>query len=128
VSRPDELADAFAAMSKARVNAVLALADPMTLAQRVRLAELAMQHSLPSMNGLTAYTEAGGLASYWPDSTEMFRRAADFVQRILGGARPSDLPIEQPTKFEMVVNLKTAKVLGLKFSAAILARADRVIE
>jgi putative ABC transport system substrate-binding protein len=80
------------------------------------------------MNGLTAYTEAGGLASYWPDSTEMFRRAADFVQRILGGARPSDLPIEQPTKFEMVVNLKTAKVLGLKFSAAILARADRVIE
>ena len=128
VSRPDELADAFAAMSKARVNAVLALADPMTLAQRVRLAELAMQHSLPSMNGLTAYTEAGGLASYWPDSAEMFRRAADFVQRILGGARAADLPIEQPTKFEMVVNLKTAKALGLRFPAATLARADRVIE
>ena len=87
-----------------------------------------MKHRLPTMNGLSEYVEAGGLASYWPNSVEMFRRAASYVHRILSGARPGDLPIEQPTKFELVVNLKTAKALGVRIPAAVLARADKVIE
>jgi putative ABC transport system substrate-binding protein len=128
VRGPEEFDAAFAAMARERAGAILSLSDPMTFAHRARLAELALKHRLPTMNGLTEYTEAGGLASYWPNSVEMFRRAATYVHRILSGARPGDLPIEQPTKFELVINLKTARTLGLKIPAAVLARADRVIE
>jgi putative ABC transport system substrate-binding protein len=80
------------------------------------------------MNGLIEYTEAGGLVSYWPNSGEMFRRAARYVHEILTGSRPGDLAIEQPAKFELVINLRTAKTLGLRIPSSLLLRADRVIE
>ena len=80
------------------------------------------------MSGLTEYTEAGGLASYWPNTGEMFRSAAVYVHRILGGARPSDLPVEQPKTFEFVINMKTARALGVSIPAPVLHRADRLIE
>ena len=128
VRGPDEFDAAFAAMARERAGAILGLPDPMTFAHRARLADLAAKHRLPTMNGVTAYTEAGGLASYWPDGAEMFRRAAGYVHKILSGARPGDLPIEQPTKFELVINLKTAKRLGLRIPPPVLARADRVLE
>jgi putative ABC transport system substrate-binding protein len=123
-----DLAPAFAAMSAERAGGVLSLADPLTFTHRARVAELALVHRLPTMNGLSEYVDAGGLASYWPNSVELFRRAADYVHRILGGARPSDLPIEQPTKFELVVNMKTAKALGLAIPRSFVLRADRLVE
>jgi putative ABC transport system substrate-binding protein len=124
----DEFDAAFAAMAKERAGAVLGLPDPLTFLHRTRLADLAAKHRLPTMNGLMEYTEAGGLASYWPNSAEMFRRAAFYVHRILSGAQAGDLAIEQPTTFELVVNLKTAKALGLRIPSSLLLRADRVIE
>lgn len=128
VREPDEFDAAFAAMARERAGAVLSLPDPLTFLHRARLADLAARHRLPSMNGLSEYTEAGGLVSYWPNSAEMFRRAASYVHRILTGTRPGDLPIEQPTKFELVINLKTAKMLGLRMPSSLLQRADRLIE
>jgi putative ABC transport system substrate-binding protein len=125
---PDDFTSAFATMSQERVGAVLSLSDPITFSHRARLAELALKHRLPLMSGLAEYTEAGGLASYWPNTPESFRRAAVYVHRILNGARPSELPVEQPSKFELVINLKTAKSLGVTIPAAVLARADRLIE
>jgi putative ABC transport system substrate-binding protein len=119
---------AFAAMAQDRAGAALCLPDPMTFAQRARLAKLALEHRLPTMNGLAEYAEAGGLASYWPNTAEMLRRAASYVGRILAGARAGDLPVEQPTTFELVVNLKTAKALGISIPASVAARADRLIE
>lgn len=115
-------------MARERAGAILGLPDPIPFAQRARLADLAAKHRLPTMNGLTEYTEAGGLVSYWPDGAEMFRRAASYVHRILNGARPGDLPIEQPTKLQLLINLKTAKALGVRIPPAVLARADKVIE
>jgi putative tryptophan/tyrosine transport system substrate-binding protein len=128
VRGPSEFDAAFAAMSRDKANGVLNLSDPMTFTHRARLADLAVKHRLPTMNGVSGYTEAGGLASYWPNDAEMFRRAAAYVDRILRGSRPGDLPIEQPTKFELIINLKTAKVLGLKLPPSLLQRADQVIE
>jgi len=128
VRKPDELDAAFVAMARERADAILSLPDGLTFAHRVRLAALAAKHRLPTMNGLIEYTEAGGLASYWPNSTEMFRRAAGYVHRILSGSRPGDLPIEQPTKFEFVINLKTARALGLTIPSSLRLRADRVID
>jgi len=128
VRRPEEFAAAFASMASDRVGAVLCLPDPMTFAHRKELAEIAKRQLLPTMNGLAEYAVAGGLASYWPNTPEMFRRAASYVGRILAGAHPGDLAIEQPTSFELVINLKTAKALGIRVPASVLARADRVIE
>ena len=128
VRGPAEFDAAFAAMSTDKANGVLNLSDPMTFTHRARLAELAVKHRLPTMNGVIGYTEAGGLASYWPNDAEMFRHAATYVDRILRGARPGDLPVEQPTKFELIINLKTAKALGLTVPPSLLARADQVIE
>jgi putative ABC transport system substrate-binding protein len=128
VTGPDEFDAAVAAVARNRAGAILTLPDPMTLTHRAKLANLAMKYRLPTMNGLAAYTEAGGLVSYWPASVEMFRRAAGYVDKIFKGSQPGDLPIEQPTKFDLVVNLKTAKVLGLTIPAAVLAQADRIIE
>jgi putative ABC transport system substrate-binding protein len=116
----DEFDGAFRAMNRERAQAVLVLADPMTFAHRQRLATLAGKHRLPLMGGLREYAEAGGLMSFWADGEELMRRAASYVDRILKGARPGDLPIEQPTKYELVVNPKTAKALGVAIPQTLL--------
>ena len=127
VRGPHEFDKAFRAMIKERATAVLILADPMTYFHRRRLADLAVKHHLPLMGSLREYAEAGSLMSYWADGPELFRRVASYVDRILKGARPGDLPVEQPTKYELVVNLKTAKALALTIPPALLLRAT-VIE
>ena len=128
VRGPEEFDNAFAAMTRERSGAVLVLADPMTFFHRTRLAALAAKHRLPAMYGLREHTEVGGLMSYWADSADLYRRAAYFVDKILKGAKPADLPVEQPTKFELVINLKTARALGLTIPQSLLLRADEVIE
>jgi putative ABC transport system substrate-binding protein len=128
VRRPDDFGGAFQTMTAERTQAVLLLADPMTFFHRRRLAELAIKHRLPMMGGLPDYAEAGSVMSYWANTADVYRRAASYVDRILKGAKPSDLAIEQPTKFEFVVNLKTAKTLGMRIPQSVLQRADRVIE
>jgi putative ABC transport system substrate-binding protein len=124
---PDELAGAFAAMAKQRVEAVVVVADALFVTHRARLADLEAKYRLPSMHSLRANAEAGGLMSYGPDLVAVWRRAAVFVDRILRGAKPADLPVEQPTKYELVINFKTAKALGLTIPPSVLARADEVI-
>jgi len=129
VRAPQELEAAFMSMTRSRAAALLNLSDPMTVIHRARLAALAIQHRLPSMHGVAGYVEAGGLASYWPNDAAMRKRLATYVVRILGhGAKPSDLPIEQPTQFELLINLKTAKQLGIQVPSSVMARADRTIE
>jgi putative tryptophan/tyrosine transport system substrate-binding protein len=123
-----ELDDAFAAMSKDRADAVVVLADPMIFFYRTRVADLAAKRRLPAMYGVRGHVDAGGLMSYWANQAELYQRVASYVDRILKGAAPGDLPIEQPTKFELVINLKTAKALGLTIPPSLLQRADQVIE
>ena len=125
---PDEFDGAFAAMTKERVGALLVVPDSMFIFHRTRLADLAARSRLPAAYGSKADVEAGGLMSYGPSFRELWRRAATYVDKILKGAKPGDLPIEQPTKFELVINLKTATALGLTIPPALLARADEVIE
>ncbi len=127
VHDPEEFDKAFAAMTRERSGAVLVLADPMTFFYRTRLADLAAKHRLPAIYGLREHTDAGGFMSYWADSADLYRRTASFVDKILRGAKPTDLPVEQPTKFELVINLKTAKALGLTIPQSLLVRADEVI-
>jgi putative ABC transport system substrate-binding protein len=119
---------AFAAMTTKRAGALLVLGDVMFVTHRIRLAALAAKSRLPAMYTLREYVEAGGLMSYGPIASELFRRAATYVDKILKGAKPADLPVEQPTKFELVINLKTAKALGLTIPPSVLVRADQVIE
>jgi len=128
VRTPDAFESAFKTMANTRAQAVLVLADPMTYAYRSRLADLAIAHRLPMMGGLREYAIAGSLMSYWADRGDLYRRVASYVDRILKGANPGDLPIEQPTKFEFVVNLKTARILGIAIPQSVLLRADQVIE
>lgn len=128
VRGPDEFDRAFHAMTAERAQAVLVLADPMASVNRRQLGGLATKQRLPMMGSPTGYAEAGALMSYWADSTDLYRRAASYVDRILKGARPGDLPIEQPTKYELVVSLKTAKAISITVPRALLLRADRVIE
>jgi putative ABC transport system substrate-binding protein len=123
-----ELDRAFASLAGERVGGVLVLADPVFVAQRSRIVELAARARLPAMYGSRDFVEAGGLLSYGPDLDAQFRRAAAFVDRILKGARPEDLPVEQPTRLELAVNLATARALGLTLPPALLARADATIE
>jgi len=125
---PGELEGAFAAMARARVQAVLILGNPIVFAERQRLAELAIKYRLSTMSEIKDVVEAGGLMSYGADFPDLYRRGAIYVDRILKGAKPADLPVEQATKFELVVNLKTAKALGLTIPPSVLARADQVIE
>jgi putative ABC transport system substrate-binding protein len=118
----------FMTMTQERVEAFLDIASPLTYSQRARLAELALEHRLPGMFGLTANAEAGGLMSYAPDINDLHRRAAAYIDKILQGAKPADLPVEQASKFELVINLKTAKELGVEIPPIVLARADELIE
>ena len=121
-------ADMDAAVARAQGGALLVLADPLFFGHRVRIADLALRHRLPSMFIGRPYAEAGGLLSYGILLDEVWTRAAGLVDRILKGAKPGDLPVEQPTKFELVINLKTATALGLTIPPSLLLRADQVIE
>jgi putative ABC transport system substrate-binding protein len=128
VRGPGEFDDAFATMTQQRIGAVIVLADPMLGSHRLRLAELSAKHRLANVSPFREAAENGALLSYGPSLLANFRRAATFVDKILKGAKPGDLPVEQPTRFELVVNLRTAKALGLAIPQAVLARADQVIE
>jgi putative ABC transport system substrate-binding protein len=123
-----ELEGAFAAMGRARTQAVLVLGTAIFLAERQRVAELAIKHRLPTMSNLEDVVAAGGLMSYSPNWDDLYRRGAIYVDKILKGAKPADLPVQQATKFELVINLKTAKALGLTIPPALLGRADEVIQ
>lgn len=123
-----DLDAAFEAILHERAEALLPLVDPLTLSQRSRIVEFAAEHRLPAIYETSDFVDAGGLMSYGPSVLDQFRRAAIYVDRILRGAKPGDLPIEQPTKFDLVINMRTAKALGIKFPESILVRADRVIE
>jgi putative ABC transport system substrate-binding protein len=127
VRDPADLDRAFMAVTSARAGALLTLADGMLLSNRARIIEFAARSRLPAMFPEREFAEAGGLVGYGPDIAWNFRRAAWYVDKILKGAKPADLPIEQPTKFELVINLKTAKQIGLTIPPNVLARADRVI-
>jgi putative ABC transport system substrate-binding protein len=125
---PGEFDAAFVAMAKERAVALLVFGDPMFLLNRGRLADLALKNRLPSMSTQWQWVGAGGLMSYGPSLPELWRRGATYVDKILKGAKPADLPVEQPTKFELVINLKTAKTLGLTIPPSLLQRADEVIQ
>jgi putative ABC transport system substrate-binding protein len=127
----EEFEDAFATMTKERVDAIFVVASSLTGRGRgapMLLAELAMKHRLPSMFGYKASVVAGGLMSYSPNYVELTRLAATYIDKILKGAKPADLPVEQATRFELVINMKTAKALGLTIPPKLLAFANEVIE
>jgi len=125
--RVEDFAPAFEAL-KGRADALYICAEPLMNVNRVRINTLALGMRLPTMYGSREYVEAGGLMSYGANMPDLFRRAADYVDKILRGAKPADLPVEQPTKFDLVINLITAKALGLEVPPTLLARADEVIE
>ena len=127
IRRAENIAPAFEAL-RGRVEALYVCADPLVTTNRVRINTLALAARLPVMHGVREYVEAGGLMSYGPNFPELFRRAADYVDKILRGAKPADIPVEQPTKFDLVINLTTAKALGLTIPETFLVRADEVIE
>jgi len=128
VRGPDEIEHAFAALAKARAQGLIVLPHPVTLTHQTQIVELAAKNRLPAMYPWREFTDSGGLMAYSTNRIEMFQRAATFVDKILKGAKPADLPIEQPTKFEFVINLKTAKTLGLTIPQSLLLRADQVID
>jgi putative ABC transport system substrate-binding protein len=119
---------AFAVLAHERPEALMVVASPLFITHRERLAELAREHRLPAMFGSKENVQAGGLISYSADLTDLHRRAASYIDKILRGAKPDELPVEQASKYEMVINLKTAKALGIPIPASLLARADEVIE
>jgi putative ABC transport system substrate-binding protein len=125
---PQEIDSAFAAITRERAGALVVLADAIFTNQVRQIAELAVKSRLPSIYGLRECVEAGGLMVYSPNTLELERRAATYVDKILKGAKPANLPIEQPTNFDLVINLKTANVLGLTIPPSLLLRADQVIE
>jgi putative ABC transport system substrate-binding protein len=128
VRSPDEIDDALEAAVKARADAVIVVHDPLMIEHRARIGQIALKKRLPTVSAVAILAEAGGVMSYGPDNPALFKRAAVFVDKILKGAKPADLPVEQPTKFELVINLKTAKQIGLTIPPNVLARADRVIK
>jgi len=125
---PPEIDSAFAAMTRERAGALLILPDSIFLSQRSQIAELAVKRRLPSIRQSSAFAEAGGLMSYGANYLDLERRAATFVDKILKGAKPADLPVEQPAKFELVINRRTAKTIGLTIPPSLLQRADQVID
>jgi putative ABC transport system substrate-binding protein len=127
IRRAEDIAPAFEAL-KDRADALYLCPDPLMNTNRTRINILAVGARLPTMHGLRDYVEAGGLMSYGPNFPDLWRRAGDFVDKILRGAKPADIPVEQPTKFDLIINLTTAKALGLDVPPTLLARADEVIE
>ena len=125
---PNDIEGAFATMTQSRAGAFLILGGSMTYVSRQQIADLAVQHRLPGIHLLREYAEAGLLLTYGPNAVAQYRRAATYIDKILKGARPTDLPVEEPTRFELVVNARTAKALGLKIPPSVLVRADQVIE
>jgi putative ABC transport system substrate-binding protein len=128
VRSPDDFSAAFAAVSSSRVHAMLALGNPINFKGRQLIADFALRNRLPSIYDERLFVDAGGLMSYAPSFTDSFRRAATYVDKILKGAKPADLPVEQPTKFELVINARTAKILGLTIPQSVLLRADEIIQ
>ena len=128
LSGRDEFEGAFARLVTAHVGAFIVQQDDLFVGNRTLLIELATQRRLPGMFVFSLYPRSGGLMSYGANAEDLYRRAAEYVDRILKGTKPSDLPVERPTKFELVVNLKTAKALGLTIPPSLLQRADQVIE
>jgi putative ABC transport system substrate-binding protein len=127
IHRAGDIAPAFDAL-KGRVDALYVRADPLLLSNLVRINTLALAARLPTMHGSREYVQAGGLMSYGPNFLDLFRRTAEYVDKILRGAKPADIPVEQPTRFEVVINLTTARALGIDIPPTLLARADEVIE
>ncbi len=125
---PGSFEDAFATMARRRTGAVVVRPDPIAYLHQKRIADLAAQHRIPAIYGFRESVEAGGLMSYGASLSDMFRRAAVYVDKILKGAKPADLPVEQPMRFEVVINMKTAKALGLTFPQSIILRTDQVIQ
>jgi putative tryptophan/tyrosine transport system substrate-binding protein len=128
IRRAEDIAPAFEALKKGRADALYLCGDPLVDANRIRIITLTLGARLPSICDFPEYVDAGGLMSYGPNFPDLFRRAAGYVEKILRGAKPGDIPVEQPTKFDLVVNLITAKALGLDVLPTLLARADKVIE
>ena len=127
VREHQEIDDAFAVMTRERAEALLVVSDPMLFAQRERIVDLAVKHRLPGIFEWREFAEAGGLLSYGANIADMYRRLASYVDKILKGAKSGDLPVEQPTKFELVINLKTAEALGITIPPTLLFQADEVI-
>jgi putative ABC transport system substrate-binding protein len=127
IRRPEDIAPIFEGL-KGRTDSLYVVTDPLFTVLRTRINTLALGARLPTMHGLREYVEAGGLMSYGPNLSDLFRRSADYVDKILGGVKPGDIPVEQPTKFDLVINLTTAKALGLTIPEAVLLRADELIE
>jgi putative tryptophan/tyrosine transport system substrate-binding protein len=128
ISTEDELENAFLVMNKAGAQALIVLTDPILFSQRKRIVDLASKYKQPAVYSFQGFVEEGGLLSYGPSDVDLFRRAAGYVDRILKGAKPGELPVEQPTKFDLYVNLRTAKTLGVTIPESFLPRADKVIE
>jgi len=128
IRSPDDFEGAFAAMTGMRVGAVLVAGGPLTYMRRQQIADFALKYHLPAMALVSEYAQAGLLMSYGPNLPDLYRRAATYVAKILGGANPADLPVAQPTKFDLVINLKTAKALGLTTPQTLLVRADELIQ
>jgi putative ABC transport system substrate-binding protein len=128
VREPGDYPGAFEAADKARVGGVSVVSDSVMFAHRVRLLQLAQKYKIPTMHTQSLWVQSGGMFSYGPYYPDLYRRAATYVDKILKGAKPGDLPVEQPTKFELVINLKTAKQIGLTIPPNVLARADKVIK
>jgi len=128
VNVAEDLPGAFVAMQRERAQGLIVPISPFVSNNMMRVLELAAKHRLPTMYEVRRFVEVGGLVSYGPNTVEMYRRAAFYVDKILKGARPADLPVEQPTKYELVVNMKTAKALGLTIPQSVLLRADEVIQ
>src|SRR5262249_24468817 len=127
IQRSEDIAPAFESLNDP-IGALYVCSDPLTLTYRIRINTLALSARLPTIYGFREYVEAGGLMSYGPNFQDLYRRSASYVDKILRGTKPGDIPVEQPTKFELVINLTTAKAIGLTIPPSLLARADEVIE
>ena len=128
VREPNDFPGAFSAITRASPDALITLSDPLTSSKGTVIVDFAARSRLPMMSEVKSFADAGGLMTYGPSTVDMVRRAATYVDKILKGAKPADLPVEQPTKFELIINLRTAKTLGLTIPRSLLLRADQVIE